>query len=194
MSKAFSKTWSATVGVILLLLPFGCTREPFEEELAECEDARHLSTAHLLGSRLVLEPRKGSTWMDLVPSEIPPLASVRTIEGLRAERGAPDLAWEKKGRPFVLYELPEGTLQLGLEASRSGSLDHRGWRLVWRGSPVELAESVSSEALDCIGDLARPNQQVVLLKPDGYPAASFIVEDGLVVEWYWSRRYKSDEE
>lgn len=166
---------------------------PSEERLNTCLDARHIATAHLFGSDLALQAKPGSTWQDLVPSHIPPMASAMTIKGLREQRGVPDRSWQVDDRPFVLYKIPQqGTLQLGVEASRSGSDEHRAWRLWWSGPPVALSESISEETFECIGDLARANQEVVILRSDGYPAARFLVEEGLVVAWYWSRRYEWD--
>ncbi len=195
MSRDLRNSCWSIVGAILLAIQVGCYElEEWEEKQIACEGIPHLATAHLIGSRLALQPREGSSWVDLVPSRIPPLASAMTIEELEGQRGIPTRTWHVDDRPFVLYELPNGTLRLGLEASRSGSLEHRAWRLRWREQPAELSALLPEEAFNCIRDLARPNQGVLLLADDGSSAACIIVEDGLVVEWAWSRRYRSDEE
>ena len=185
MSKGSANPRWSIVSAILLAIQLGCYE--WEEEQIVCEGTHHLSTAHLIGSRLTLRIREGSSWVDLVPSRIPELASAMTIEELKGHRGTPTRTWYVDDRPFVLYELPEGTLRFGLEASRSGSLEHRAWTLRWREQPAKLSELLPEKALYCIRDLTRPTQLVLLLAEDGSKAASIIVEDGLVVEWVWSR-------
>ncbi len=194
MSKDLRNPCWSIVGAILLAIQVGCYEwEEWEEKQIACEGDHYLATAHLIGSRLALQPREGSSWVDLVPSRIPPLASAMTIEELERQRGTPNRTWHVDDRPFVLYELPDGTLRLGLEASRSGSLEHRVWRLRWREQPAEISELLPEEAFNCIRDLARPDQEV-LLRAEDASSPSIIVEDGLVVEWAWSRRYRFDEE
>lgn len=183
------------LGVILLAMQMSCyPREPLEEKRISCEEANQLSTAYLLGSMLELQPQEGSSWVDLVPSRIPALASAMTVEELQRQRGKPNGTWKVDDRPFVLYELPGGTLRLGLEASRSGSLEHRIWRLRWREQPTELSEILPEEAFNCIRELIRPDLEIFLLAEDESTAASIIIEHGLVVEWAWSRRHSLDEE
>lgn len=187
MFKIFTR-WYFLAFMTLGFFQAGCG-PPFEEKRIECRGTNHLAAAHLRGQMLILQPRDGSTWVDLVPPHIPPLASAMTIEELREQRGLPDKRWQIDDRPFVLYELPKGTLQLGLEASRSGSVEHRIWRLRWQEAPTKLSEVVSEESFECIGDLARKDQLVVLRSPDN-SAPGILVKNGLVVSWSWTRRYE----
>jgi hypothetical protein len=169
------------------VLESGGCRPNLKFEQRECEFSKLAKSGETLGYSVTVRPRDTSEWHLLVNSVFgwsrnPP----RTPAELGDLLGHPTRMWQQGGRPFVSYDLAEGTLQLGLESDRSGSDEYLAWRLRWRVKTPQLPSKVLEvSTFECVEHLLPSNGTIVILDQNDIPRISLLLQDDLVREWTW---------
>ncbi len=170
-----------------LFLSSGCSVD-LDERLVPCPGSPLVQTVHSLGSMIVLEPAPDHEWGELLRQPFREYGRTPiTMAELEWRDGAPVRTWGDARLPFAEFAPSSGgLLRFGLVASRSGSLVHLRWSLVWLSESTNLALILERSALGCVSQFLRPDVNVVISDPkSGFPKASIRMDDREVRDVYW---------
>jgi hypothetical protein len=182
-----SGSLAAVCMLIILLGINGCRPTNLKIEQYPCDRSQLASSAELWGHRLFLRVRKNVEWHLLVQSDFdwyldPPM----TFDELEARFGQPIQTGETRKRPFAKYRLPEGVIEFGLRAEKSGSSVHEAWYLFLQlEHPQHPSQVLEESVYECAMDLIPSARTLRVLDETNRPRLTFLLEDGLVHEWSW---------
>jgi len=173
---------TAALGIV------GCPPQ-VEVQKRQCDSSEIAHTAERWGGRLFIQARENVEWDRLIVPVVdwyshPPL----TFQELEDRFGKSLESSTDNDRPFAIYQIPEGRLELGTKVEKSGSAVHRARILSLRLEPPQHpSQALEASTYECAKELIPLARVLYVISNSNRTHVILELEDGLVRWWTWGR-------